>query len=138
MAEIRQVSRIKWNEIINSKGSQQARDQFLREFDDFRNDWAKRKQALTAQYKGKLQDPAYLAAKAALQAEAETALKEYGFYEEISEAQLDTEFHDNLLDAVKNRPALVLRIVTSITNYYRSQQGKTDLTEAQVKSRLLA
>jgi hypothetical protein len=135
---LRQVRPVAWNALVASKGSQQAQDQFLREVSDYRNDWAKRKQALTAQYKGKLQDPAYLVAKANLQAEAETKLKGFGFYEEVTEAQLDTEFHDALIVAVKERPVLVLRIVTSIANYYRQQQGKSELSELQVKTRILA
>jgi hypothetical protein len=33
---------------------------------------------------------------------------------------------------------LILRVITRITNYYRAQQEKPALTEAQVRARLLA
>lgn len=135
---IRQISATAWQALVASKGSQQEQDNFLRAVDAYRNDWAGRKQALTAQYKDNLQDPAYLAAKAALQAEAEAQLLAHGYYEEVGQEQLNQIFQDKIVDAVKNRPAIILTIVTRITNYYRGQQGKDPLTEAQVRSRLLA
>ena len=73
-----------------------------------------------------------------MQTEAETQLLNYGFYEEVTEAELDTEFVENVREAVVERPLLILRVITRITNYYRAQQEKPALTEAQVRARLLA
>ncbi len=73
-----------------------------------------------------------------LQAEAETTLLGYGFYQEVSEEDLDLEFHDSVIEMVKSRPALILKIVTSITNYYRGVAGKLPLDEKEIKTRLLS
>lgn len=134
---IRQVDISTWNAIIASKGSIQNQDIFLREFNSFRDDWAKRKQILANEYKSDLTNADYLAAKTILQTEAETQLIQFGFYEEVSQIDLDDNIHDNIILAVKNHPALILRIMTSITNYYRSLLNKSKLTEYQVKTRLL-
>lgn len=139
MAEIRQVSRLNWNEIIRSKGSLQAQDNFRRSVEDWRADWAKRAQALAAQKKaGKISAEVFAAQDAVLNTERDNYLLGVGFYETVTDEILNTRFHDTIIDAVKEKPVLVLRIVTSITNYYRGQRGKAELTEAQVKSRLLA
>ena len=135
---IRQRSASAWRAIVASKGSQAEQEAFLQTVAAYRADWAVRKQALTAQYKDNLQDPAYLAAKAVLQTEAETQLLAYGFYEEVTEDALNTEFVEQILEAVVERPLLILRVVTRITNYYRAQQEKPARTEAQVRARLLA
>lgn len=142
---IRQKSAADWRAWVESQGSLEEQLEFIAVVRAYRDDWAVRKQALTAQYKDNLQDPAYLAAKAVLQAEAETQLLSYGFYEEVSEDALDTEFVEQILEAVVERPLLILRVVTRITNYYRAQQEKhraqqekPALTEAQVRARLLA
>lgn len=135
---IRQKSAADWRAWVESQGSLEEQLEFLAVVRAYRDDWAIRKQALTAQYKDNLQDPAYLAAKATLQAEAETQLLAYGFYEEVTETEQETEFVEQIHDAVLERPLLVLRVITRITNYYRSQQEKPALTEAQVRTRLLA
>lgn len=132
---IRQVRAAKWREIVASKPDPAA---FLAEFDAFRNGWAARKQAWAARWKGNLGSSEAQAEKAALQSEAETALLGYGFYESATGAQENNEFLASILDAAKSHPALVLSVVTRIANHYRNQQGKTDLTETQVKTRLLA
>lgn len=143
---IRQKSAADWRAWVESQGSLEEQLEFIAVVRAYRDDWAVRKQALTAQYKDNLQDPAYLAAKAVLQTEAETQLLAYGFYEEVTEDALNTEFVEQILEAVVERPLLILRVVTRITNYYRAQQEKPDraqqeklaLTEAQVRARLLA
>lgn len=143
---IRQKSAADWRAWVESQGSLEEQLEFIAVVRAYRDDWAVRKQALTAQYKDNLQDPAYLAAKAVLQTEAETQLLAYGFYEEVTEDALSTEFVEQILEAVVERPLLILRVVTRITNYYRAQQEKPDraqqekpaLTEAQVRARLLA
>jgi hypothetical protein len=135
---IRQKSAADWRAHVESQGSLEEQLKFLAVVRAYRDDWAVRKQALTAQYKDNLQDPAYLAAKAVLQTEAETQLLAYGFYEEVTEDALSTEFVEQILEAVVERPLLILRVVTRITNYYRAQQEKPALTEAQVRARLLA
>ena len=145
---IRQKSAADWRAWVESQGSLEEQLEFIAVVRAYRDDWAVRKQALTAQYKDNLQDPAYLAAKAVLQTEAETQLLAYGFYEEVTEDALSTEFVEQILEAVVERPLLILRVVTRITNYYRAQQEKPALyraqqekpalTEAQVRARLLA
>ena len=139
---IRQKSAADWRAWVESQGSLEEQLEFIAVVRAYRDDWAVRKQALTAQYKDNLQDPAYLAAKAVLQTEAETQLFAYGFYEEVTEDALSTEFVEQILEAVVERPLLILRVVTRITNYYRAQQEKPALkpalTEAQVRARLLA
>jgi hypothetical protein len=135
---IRQKSAADWRAWVESQGSLEEQLEFIAVVRAYRDDWAVRKQALTAQYKDNLQDPAYLAAKAVLQTEAETQLLAYGFYEEVTEDALNTEFVEQILEAVVERPLLILRVVTRITNYYRAQQEKPALTEAQVRARLLA
>lgn len=135
---IRQKSAADWRAWVESQGSLEEQLEFIAVVRAYRDDWAVRKQALTAQYKDNLQDPAYLAAKAVLQTEAETQLLAYGFYEEVTEDALSTEFVEQILEAVVERPRLILRVVTRITNYYRAQQEKPALTEAQVRARLLA
>lgn len=142
---IRQKSAADWRAWVESQGSLEEQLEFIAVVRAYRDDWAVRKQALTAQYKDNLQDPAYLAAKAVLQTEAETQLLAYGFYEEVTEDALSTEFVEQILEAVVERPLLILRVVTRITNYYRAQQDyyraqqeKPALTEAQVRARLLA
>jgi|GEM_PF-6749089 len=138
---IRQISAPSWRALVASKGSQQEQDAFLRDVNAYREDWASRKQALTNAYKGNLQDPAYLAAKAALQAEAESRLLAYGFYEETTPEQDEAEEEDNLSDIIGSMPpARILKIVTRITNYFRSKQvpPKKALTIDQVRARLLA
>jgi hypothetical protein len=142
---IRQKSAADWRAWVESQGSLEEQLEFIAVVRAYRDDWAVRKQALTAQYKDNLQDPAYLAAKAVLQTEAETQLLAYGFYEEVTEDDLNTEFVEQILEAVAARPLLILRVVTRITNYYRAQQEKhraqqekPALTEAQVRARLLA
>lgn len=135
---IRQKSAADWRAWVESQGSLEEQLEFIAVVRAYRDDWAVRKQALTAQYKDNLQDPAYLAAKAVLQTEAETQLLAYGFYEEVTEDALNTEFVEQILEAVVERPLLILRVVTRITNYYRARQEKPALTEAQVRARLLA
>lgn len=135
---IRQKSAADWRAWVESQGSLEEQLEFIAVVRAYRDDWAVRKQALTAQYKDNLQDPAYLAAKAVLQTEAETQLLAYGFYEEVTEDALSTEFVEQILEAVVERPLLIPRVVTRITNYYRAQQEKPALTEAQVRARLLA
>lgn len=135
---IRQKSAADWRAWVESQGSLEEQLEFIAVVRAYRDDWAVRKQALTAQYKDNLQDPAYLAAKAVLQTEAETQLLAYGFYEEVTEDALSTEFVEQILEAVVERPLLILRVVTRITNYYRAQKEKPALTEAQVRARLLA
>lgn len=135
---IRQKSAADWRAWVESQGSLEEQLEFIAVVRAYRDDWAVRKQALTAQYKDNLQDPAYLAAKAVLQTEAETQLLAYGFYEEVTEDALSTEFVEQILETVVERPRLILRVVTRITNYYRAQQEKPALTEAQVRARLLA
>ncbi len=135
---IRQKSAADWRAWVESQGSLEEQLEFIAVVRAYRDDWAVRKQALTAQYKENQQDPAYLAAKAVLQTEAETQLLAYGFYEEVTEDALSTEFVEQILEAVVERPLLILRVVTRITNYYRAQQEKPALTEAQVRARLLA
>jgi hypothetical protein len=142
---IRQKSAADWRAWVESQGSLEEQLEFIAVVRAYRDDWAVRKQALTAQYKDNLQDPAYLAAKAVLQTEAETQLLAYGFYEEVTEDDLNTEFVEQIREAVVERPLLILRVVTRITNYYRAQQEesrspglKPALTEAQVRARLLA
>lgn len=135
---IRQKSAADWRAWVESQGSLEEQLEFIAVVRAYRDDWAVRKQALTAQYKDNLQDPAYLAAKAVLQTEAETQLLAYGFYEEVTEDALSTEFVEQILEAVVERPLLILRVVTRITNYYRAQQEKPARTEAQVRARLLA
>lgn len=135
---IRQKSAADWRAWVESQGSLEEQLEFIAVVRAYRDDWAVRKQALTAQYKDNLQDPAYLAAKAVLQTEAETQLLAYGFYEEVTEDALSTEFVEQILEAVVERPLLILRVVTRITNYYRARQEKPALTEAQVRARLLA
>lgn len=135
---IRQKSAADWRAWVESQGSLEEQLEFIAVVRAYRDDWAVRKQALTAQYKDNLQDPAYLAAKAVLQTEAETQLLAYGFYEEVTEDALSTEFVEQILEAVVERPLLILRVVTRITNYYRDQREKQALTEAQVRARLLA
>ncbi|MDI9416544.1 MAG: hypothetical protein QM438_02170 [Euryarchaeota archaeon] len=135
---IRQKSAADWRAWVESQGSLEEQLEFIAVVRAYRDDWAVRKQALTAQYKDNLQDPAYLAAKAVLQTEAETQLLAYGFYEEVTEDALSTEFVEQILEAVVERPLLILRVVTRITNYYRAQREKPALTEAQVRARLLA
>jgi hypothetical protein len=135
---IRQKSAADWRAWVESQGSLEEQLEFIAVVRAYRDDWAVRKQALTAQYKDNLQDPAYLAAKAVLQTEAETQLLAYGFYEEVTEDALSTEFVEQILEAVVERPPLILRVVTRITNYYRAQQEKPALTEAQVRARLMA
>ena len=145
---IRQKSAADWRAHVESQGSLEEQLEFIAVVRAYRDDWAVRKQALTAQYKDNLQDPAYLAAKAVLQTEAETQLLAYGFYEEVTEDALSTEFVEQILEAVVERPLLILRVVTRITNYYRAQQEKPALTgaqqekpaltEAQVRARLMA
>jgi hypothetical protein len=135
---IRQKSAADWRAWVESQGSLEEQLEFIAVVRAYRDDWAVRKQALTAQYKDNLQDPAYLAAKAVLQTEAETQLLAYGFYEEVTEDDLNTEFVEQIREAVVERPLLILRVVTRITNCYRAQQEKPALTEAQVRARLLA
>lgn len=135
---IRQKSAADWRAWVESQGSLEEQLEFIAVVRAYRDDWAVRKQALTAQYKDNLQDPAYLAAKAVLQTEAETQLLAYGFYEEVTEDALSTEFVEQIREAVVERPLLILRVVTRITNYYRAQKEKPALTEAQVRARLLA
>lgn len=135
---IRQKSAADWRAWVESQGSLEEQLEFIAVVRAYRDDWAVRKQALTAQYKDNLQDPAYLAAKAVLQTEAETQLLAYGFYEEVTEDALSTEFVEQIREAVVERPLLIPRVVTRITNYYRAQQEKPALTEAQVRARLLA
>jgi hypothetical protein len=61
------------------------------------------------------------------------------YYENVTEETLQAEDRDALVEAVQRHPdASILTIMTRITNYYRNKQGKSDLTEAQVRSRLLA
>ena len=135
---IRQKSAADWRAWVESQGSLEEQLEFIAVVRAYRDDWAVRKQALTAQYKDNLQDPAYLAAKAALQTEAETQLLSYGFYEEVTEAEQETEFVENIQEAVVERPLLILRVITRITNYYRAQREKPALTETQVRTRLMA
>jgi len=135
---IRQKSAADWRAWVESQGSLEEQLEFIAVVRAYRDDWAVRKQALTAQYKDNLQDPAYLAAKAVLQTEAETQLLAYGFYEEVTEDALSTEFVEQIREAVVERPLLIPRVVTRITNYYRAQREKPALTEAQVRARLLA
>ena len=135
---IRQKSAADWRAWVESQGSLEEQLEFIAVVRAYRDDWAVRKQALTAQYKDNLQDPAYLAAKAALQTEAETQLLSYGFYEEVTEAEQETEFVENIREAVVERPLLILRVITRITNYYRAQREKPALTETQVRTRLMA
>ena len=135
---IRQKSAADWRAWVESQGSLEEQLEFIAVVRAYRDDWAVRKQTLTAQYKDNLQDPAYLAAKAALQTEAETQLLSYGFYEEVTEAEQETEFVENIREAVVERPLLILRVITRITNYYRAQREKPALTETQVRTRLMA
>jgi hypothetical protein len=135
---IRQKSAADWRAWVESQGSLEEQLEFIAVVRAYRDDWAVRKQALTAQYKDNLQDPAYLAAKAVLQTEAETQLLAYGFYEEVTEDALSTEFVEQILEAVVERPLLILRVITRITNYYRAQSEMPALSEAQVRARLMA
>lgn len=132
---IRQVRAAKWREIVASKPDPSS---FLAEFDAYRSGWAARKQGWAAKWKGNLGSTGAQAEKAALQSEAETAMLGYGFYESVTEAQENNEFLASVLNAAKSHPSLVLSVVTRIANHYRNQQGKADLTETQVKTRLLA
>ena len=136
---IRQVAGQVWVDIIQSKGSKQNQDNFLREFEAFRIDYARRKQALSAQYKGDLENPLYLSAKAALVGELNSTMLNYGFYEVLSDAELEDEKRDYLISEIKNQPlnSFVILLV-AITNKFREDQGKPSLTEAQIKARLLA
>lgn len=142
MVELRQVSSVEWKAILAAKGSKQEQDKFQREVDNYRTEIAKRIQSLAAEYKSKFGKdyctPEYITAKTSIHSEADAQLMAWGFLYMPDEAKLDTEFTNNVFDAIVNKPLLVLKIITRIVNFYRSQQGKADLTEAQVKTRMLS
>lgn len=142
MVEIRQTSSVEWKAILAAKGSKQEQDIFQREVDNYRSGIAKRIQSLSAEYKSKYgkdyYTPEYQAAKAAIHAEAEAQLLAWGFLHVPDEAKIESEFLNNVFEAIVDKPLLVLKIITRIVNFYRSQRGKADLTEAQVKTRMLS
>lgn len=135
---VRQVSPAVWKAIVELKGTAEQQAAFLAEFEAYRNNYATRKQALSAQYKGDFENPAYIAARDALRSELESTMIGYGFYESLTEAQVDDANRSMIVSNIKNYPTLILGIVTDVTNFYRSQNGKEELTEAQVRTRLLA
>ena len=124
---IRQKSAADWRAWVESQGSLEEQLEFIAVVRAYRDDWAVRKQTLTAQYKDNLQDPAYLAAKAALQTEAETQLLSYGFYEEVTEAEQETEFVENIL-AIKDCATIVLPLTEADVSVVEAETA-ADLTD---------
>ena len=62
-----------------------------------------------------------------------------GLYKETTVAADESAEENTLSDLISSMTsARILNIVTNITNYYRNSQGKSTLTVAQVRSRLLS
>ena len=62
-----------------------------------------------------------------------------GIYEDVSQDQIDSDEENNFSDIISSMSTTrMLNIVTKITNYYRSKQSKSQLTSAQVQTRLMS